>query len=281
MLEYILYELSLFAPGDSDKEARRDLDWFLQALTARNQDYLMQHPGTPTLYKSGVRYVRPAQFLGECRESRVLREALGSKANRGEVAEVLALVGSVFGGERFRDIGRILDNGGGDCDNLACWRAAELRQAGIPARPALIWRERPDGGTTYHVIVLHPDKTVEDPSLLLGMGGEARVADRAEEIRKNEERVANARGGNGTRVRAPITPDFDLDALVEQVVGGRGGSRHGGHRGHHGHRGGGWGPWPHGNVVFWPGVYDPYYEDEDIDLDEILSRAPRAKVRYL
>jgi hypothetical protein len=76
-----------------------------------------------------------------------------------------------------------------NCDNVAAWRAAELRELGISARPYITWRQRADGGTTYHVVVLFPDGTHEDPSLLLGMGGAARAADRAEEERKLGERM--------------------------------------------------------------------------------------------
>jgi hypothetical protein len=79
-----------------------------------------------------------------------------------------------------------------NCDNVASWRAAELNERlGIPARPYITWRKRADGGTTYHVIVLWPDGSSEDPSLLLGMGGEAREPDRQEELRKLRERAAN------------------------------------------------------------------------------------------
>jgi hypothetical protein len=79
-----------------------------------------------------------------------------------------------------------------NCDNVASWRAAELNERlGIPARPYITWRKRADGGTTYHVIVLWPDGSSEDPSLLLGMGGPAREADRQEELRKLRERAAN------------------------------------------------------------------------------------------
>lgn len=82
-----------------------------------------------------------------------------------------------------------------NCDNLASWRVAELRELGISAKPYITWRQRPDGGTTYHVILLWPDGGTEDPSLLCGMGGEARAADRAEEQRKLGERLGTLING--------------------------------------------------------------------------------------
>lgn len=119
MLPTVLFELSLFGPGDDRGEAETDLGWLLEALTQRNQAYLKDHPDTPHLYRSGVKYIRPAQMLGECDEVRTLRNALGRGANKPEVAEVLRFMQQILGGERFRDIGRIIANGGGDCFPMA------------------------------------------------------------------------------------------------------------------------------------------------------------------
>jgi len=184
----------MFSGADDTEQTRKDLMWFLEALTQRNQDYLRQRPNTPRLYKSGVRYAVPKQFDGECEEVSVLKRALGKAARERDVRRVLEKVQAVFGGEHFCDIGVILELGEIDCDGLACFRAAELRQMGIQARPYMTSRERLGGGTTYHALVLWPPfgnvnyVTSEDPSLLLGMGGSERAADRAEEIRKNKER---------------------------------------------------------------------------------------------
>lgn len=198
MLRFVLYDLTLFGSGEDLEQARVDLLWMLECLVQRNQDYLRQHPNTPPLYKSGVRYQLPAQFNGDCEEVAILRKALGAAARKRDVSRVLDLVQEILGGERFRDIGRVLENGGGDCDNFCAWRVAELRQAGIPARPHITWRNRMTGGTTYHALLVWPPMrvddlgsdywTTEDPSLLLGMSQPDRAADRAEEIRKNAER---------------------------------------------------------------------------------------------
>ena len=199
MLRFILFDTSLFDTVDTKEsldDTRTDLMWCQEALAILNQNYLKRHPETPPLYKSGVVYKLPAQFDGDPVELSTLKNALGSKANQADVASVLDTISNVFGGERFRDIGRILENGGGDCDNLANWRVAELRQAGIAAKPYMTNRARSDGGTTYHALVQWPPfanvpyPTSEDPSLLLGMSQPQRAADRDEEIRKNQERCA-------------------------------------------------------------------------------------------
>jgi len=75
-----------------------------------------------------------------------------------------------------------------NCDNLAAWRTAELRVAGIAAEPVIKWQWVPrevmighgypsamlpgDGVWLVHCEVRHPDGRIEDPSKILGMGGE-------------------------------------------------------------------------------------------------------------
>jgi hypothetical protein len=99
--------------------------WVMESLVQRNQAYLKARPNTPRLYQSGVVYKLPAQMDGEVPEVSLLKQFLspsGLRDNR--VLDVLDKIQAVLGGERFRDIGRIIENGGGDCDNVACWRAA-------------------------------------------------------------------------------------------------------------------------------------------------------------
>lgn len=224
MLPNVLFEMSLFAPGENTEEAEIDLNWLLEALTQRDADYLKQHPETPRLYKSGVVWEAPKQFAGECPEVHTIKKALGDMANQRDVRKVLERMQRVFGGEYFADIGVILRNGAHDCDGLAAWRAAELRQGGIPARPMMTKRKRPDGGTTYHALVVWPPfgstpyESSEDPSLLLGMGGIDRAADRAEEIRKNEDRCKDIRTmGAGVLLQ----PSANVDSAIENVLGMR------------------------------------------------------------
>lgn len=190
MLRHILFDVNLFPDEDERGSSQKRVLALLQALTYCNQLYLREHPETPLLYKSGIVYKTPEQFeKAELPELDTVRQFLIDRGASESVATAFMTMANQCGaGEHFRDVARILENGGGDCDNLASWRAAELRELGINARPYITWRKRPDGGTTYHVIVLWPDGTSEDPSLLCGMGGESRAVDRAEEERKLGER---------------------------------------------------------------------------------------------
>lgn len=95
------------------------------------------------------------------------------------------------GEENWRDIPAALERvragKGIDCDNLVSWRVAELRYAGIPARPVIKWQHLPkdvavrigypaqmipDGGLwLVHCLVQWPNGQIEDTSKNLGMGG--------------------------------------------------------------------------------------------------------------
>ncbi|HXI54636.1 MAG TPA: hypothetical protein VNO55_01150, partial [Polyangia bacterium] len=82
------------------------------------------------------------------------------------------------GTENWLDIPTIIAAGWGDCEDLACWRVAELRQQGIKASPYAKWR-RINGVYHYHAMVrrFEGDKPVlEDPSRKLGMGSKEDVA---------------------------------------------------------------------------------------------------------
>lgn len=102
-----------------------------------------------------------------------------------------------------------------NCDNVASWRAAELcERLNIFAQPYITWRKRPDGGTTYHVIVRYPDGSSEDPSLLLGMGGADREPDRQQEERKLGERVAEF-------IKVLTLKKGNVRGAVQEVLGGQ------------------------------------------------------------
>ena len=188
MLRYVLMDLRLFDTDTGKDSSRKGLLWLLESLTRWNQLYLKDNPGTPLLYQSGIRYAVPEQFQ-KAKNSplRVISEALKNTRDR-KVLEALDEINAMCGGEHFRDIPALIENREGDCDNVACYRVAELRHRGIAAQPYITWRRRPTGGMTYHALVRWPDGSSEDPSLLLGMGGEEKAKERAEEIRKNAER---------------------------------------------------------------------------------------------
>lgn len=74
------------------------------------------------------------------------------------------------GTEIWRDCSIVLEDGFGDCEDLACWCCAEYRIAGIAADPYIKWR-RVEDDLRYHAVVRLPDGRIEDPSRALGMNG--------------------------------------------------------------------------------------------------------------
>lgn len=136
----------------------------LRALTALNMLWLRAHPRAPLLSKSGVKY--KSQPVG-C--------------------------------EHFRTIPAILAAGSGDCDQLAPWRAAELRvRYGIRATPEV----RRMGKNLWHVYVRYPDGRVEDVSAALGMPVPPRLAALGRAIIRRKKRVSAHRASHSTRSRA-------------------------------------------------------------------------------
>ncbi len=110
------------------------LNGLLIGLMLADVAWLMNYPNTPALYKAGVRYVIEPP-----------------------------------GHEKWRSIPAVMANKAGDCEDLAAWRAGELRQRqNVRAFPRNIWR--PVGNTLRaHAFVLLPDGSTEDPSQVLGM----------------------------------------------------------------------------------------------------------------
>lgn len=106
----------------------------MQALVEINILYLSDYPETPPLYETDVIYQTEQT-------------------------------------EQWKDVPRIIEDGWGDCEDLACWRIAELRHKGIAARPYIKWRASPTrpGMDRYHAVVRLPDGRIEDPSRSLGM----------------------------------------------------------------------------------------------------------------
>lgn len=107
----------------------------LGSLVAVNRLLLRTRPGIPSIYRSGVRYVRDQPGM-----------------------------------EDWCDVLEVLRQGFADCKSFAAWRVAELRENGIMARceirhPRLL----PNGMLLYHIRVRLPDGTIEDPSVALGM----------------------------------------------------------------------------------------------------------------
>lgn len=126
------------------------LNVLVRALCALDVVYLRAHPRTPLLKKSGVRYQTQPR-----------------------------------GCERFKTVPAVLAAGSGDCDQLAPWRAAELRvRYGIKAMPEV----RQMGPNLWHVYVRMPDGKVEDISAHLGMPVPASLARLGREILRKRKR---------------------------------------------------------------------------------------------
>ena len=114
--------------------SRAVLSAALEGLVGVNY-ILLRRQRMPRLYKAGVRY-RAEQLVG------------GKRLEQWKTApQVFAL-------------------GLGDCEDLAAWRAAELRvHRGEPAR-AVVYRTGPK---KFHAVVERADGSIEDPSKRLGM----------------------------------------------------------------------------------------------------------------
>lgn len=110
--------------------SRATLDAALEGLVRVNVA-LLGRSQLPPLYRSGVRY---------------RREAVGA--------------------ERWQTAEQVYSARVGDCEDLACWRAGELRRAG--ERRAVAFAARA-GAHTWHVRVRRADGRIEDPSAVLGM----------------------------------------------------------------------------------------------------------------
>jgi hypothetical protein len=131
----ITYCIDLFKGKHEQELSHKALEVLLWTLMRIDENYLRANPRIPPLYDSGVRYEE---------------EPVGQ--------------------EDWQDIPTTLRMGIGDCEDLACWRAAEYRvRFGIDARPMFTYKLRSNGSYLYHITVRLPDGRTEDPSRRLGM----------------------------------------------------------------------------------------------------------------
>lgn len=70
------------------------------------------------------------------------------------------------GRERWRSVRHVAAEGFGDCEDLAAYRAAELREGGEAGARAVLVRRGPH---LIHAVVRRADGRIEDPSRRLGM----------------------------------------------------------------------------------------------------------------
>ena len=136
--------------GDRKSDARRilrhkSLYECLSALTNINLHILLSAKGKiPLLYESGVRYRAEPEGQEDWLDILSALQAHKEEMKGGAKATI-------------------------DCEDLACWRAAELQAQGIAAHPVFVWRKINDGSHLYHIVVRYPDGRIEDPSRKLGM----------------------------------------------------------------------------------------------------------------
>jgi len=142
MTTRVTYVLDLFRGDEQEPLSEKALKLMLAGLMLIDEEEIRQFPGLPPLYKSGVRY----------------QEQVGR--------------------EDWQDALTTYKLQAGDCKCLACWRAAELRvRQNVDARPMFTFRRANDGPSVppdrrrylFHIVVLLPDGTIEDPSKVLGM----------------------------------------------------------------------------------------------------------------
>ena len=138
-----------FEPNSTKVANAYTLHAMLEMMVAINIAFLREHPKTPPLYESGVRYGRtliweviPALYLPN------KRRWVGRYYAPGEL-----------GGAQL-----------GDCKSLGPARAAELRLSGRKCIVEHRFRDRPndDGRLDFHILLL-TDSGYEDPSRVLGM----------------------------------------------------------------------------------------------------------------
>lgn len=109
----------------------------LAALCRADVLYLRQNPRTPDLFRSGVRYRREPDGL-----------------------------------EEWKSVPYVIAQGYGDCEDLACWLAAQERVRGVLAEPHFYFRQI-GNLSMYHIVTKYPDGRIVDPSALLGMGADS------------------------------------------------------------------------------------------------------------
>ena len=131
----ICFAVDLFNGPQDRVESHKVLNVLLNTLVQIDTLYLLSHPETPSIYQSGVRYVEEPPGL-----------------------------------EDWRDIPTCLRERVADCEDLACWLAAEANvRSGIKAVPIFGFRTLSNGNVVYHIRVQYPNGHIEDPSRVLGM----------------------------------------------------------------------------------------------------------------
>lgn len=132
---YPVMEWKLFPPGENHVLSQQKLLYLIEALARANQAELKAKP-YPLLYESGVVYKEEPP-----------------------------------GKENWADAPTILKHGWGDCEDLAGWLVAELREVfNVPCRPFLKFR-KVGGSYRYHALVILPNGYKWDFQMMRNKGG--------------------------------------------------------------------------------------------------------------
>jgi hypothetical protein len=134
----ITFKTLIFTERWSRHASEQVLDVLLEALVQVNGLWLRLNPTTPHPYRAGIQYIRED------------------------------------GTEEWLAIPEIIREGGGDCEDLACWLVAHYRASGIDRGARVVKRfHNLDGFLLYHIVCQRSDGSIEDPSAKLGMNVES------------------------------------------------------------------------------------------------------------
>lgn len=139
-----------FDPGCTERANAYTLRALLDCMVNINVQYLREHPKTPGLYQSGVRYGRT-----------IIWEPIPAlyKPNKHILwGKYWAPTDSMLPGKRI-----------GDCKSLATARMAELIVSGRKVQPRFRFDPQPDGHWNFHILLDTDKGYEEDPSRVLGM----------------------------------------------------------------------------------------------------------------
>ena len=218
----IYLDFNLHFADAEDREDSEDALIRLLGLTSRlNMMQLRKDPTTKPLYESGVIYTEPDQVVDRSRVTAARKRRLVALCQEMGLTpeEALMMLRVANGIEIFLDLNGVYRRGKGDCNELVPIRIAELWRNGIMASPYLTREPKPNekGGFSYHAVVWYPqDDTIEDPSLILGMGGPERAVERRLEIQKNADRRAAYVAAAGQLVDEGASPD-SITPLIDSM----------------------------------------------------------------
>ena len=161
--------MDLFKGPHEQALSHKALQHMLDCLYRIDCDWLAAHPETPGIYDSGIVEKAPGKMVSVVQRQMSMRQL---EVEQPDIRQTrMHYQEEPLGQEDWKDIPTCLQDGIADCEDLACWRAAELTvRHGIQARPFFSYKVRPNGSYLYHIKVKYPDGTEEDPSRKLGMG---------------------------------------------------------------------------------------------------------------